>query len=91
MKSAAQIAVSNYEFVDAGSETGQRLVAQRNLDVGSSAYVLDGERVLSRSDMMISVVRDMRLVGPLFAALIRLAPYSWHERAYDWLVRHRIR
>jgi predicted DCC family thiol-disulfide oxidoreductase YuxK len=91
MKNVADIAVSNYEFVDASSTRGRELSLERDLDTESSAYVLDGNRTIEKSDMALEVIRDVRGIGPLLSAIMRLLPHAWRDRAYEWLVRHRIK
>jgi predicted DCC family thiol-disulfide oxidoreductase YuxK len=91
MKDAADKTVSNYEFIDATSEEGRRLVQEKNLQIDSSAYVLDGERTLSKSDMALEFLHDVRMIGPALATLGKLIPVSTRDDIYEWLVRHRIK
>src|SRR5262249_44364489 len=91
IQSAAEKSVSNYDFIDATSEEGKKLGVEKNLDFEKSAYLIDGERIVSHSDMVLEVVGDIRFIGPALAALSRILPREWREYLYEWLVRHRIR
>ena len=91
MKNAAYKTVSNYDFVDSTSTEGKRLIAENSLDIEKSAYVLDSGKVLSRSDMALEVIGDIRFIGPIFAGVGRIVPRAWRDGMYGWVVRHRIR
>ena len=91
MKSAADKTVANYDFIDATSDEGRKIAMEKNLDVGKSAYLVDGDRIVSHSDMALEVVGDVRFFGPVLAGLGRLLPHAWREGMYEWIVHHRIR
>jgi predicted DCC family thiol-disulfide oxidoreductase YuxK len=55
-----------------------------------SVLVVDGGRVLARSDALLAVVR--RLPGPWWAlGALRVVPRSWRDRAYDAIASRRHR
>jgi predicted DCC family thiol-disulfide oxidoreductase YuxK len=91
MKSAADKTVSNYVFLAAESDEGKKLITERNLDIGKSAHLIDGDKILSRSDMALEVIGDMRFIGPALATLLRNIPQRRRDSMHEWLVRHRIR
>jgi predicted DCC family thiol-disulfide oxidoreductase YuxK len=91
MQSAAEKTVANYDFIDAGSEKGKKIATELNLDIEKSAYVIDGERIVSHSDMALEVIHDMQFFGPALASLGKILPRAMRERMYEWLVKHRIK
>ncbi len=90
LKNTADMAVSNFDFVDAHSEVGKTLASQNKLEINASAYILDKGTILAKSDMALEVIGDVPIVGRIFAACLRTIPRTYRDAAYEWLVRHRI-
>jgi predicted DCC family thiol-disulfide oxidoreductase YuxK len=51
MQSAAEKATTGYKFVDVSSEAGKKIIAEKNLDIEKSAYLIDQDRRIHHFDV----------------------------------------
>ncbi len=73
------------------TEPGQSLLKKLHMAAADfeTMVVLDGRRVLIKSDAVLRLAECMHAPWPLIAAVLRLVPRRWRDRGYDWVANHR--
>lgn len=75
------------DFIGMNTDEGQRIIATHQLDMHRSAYVIDGENISGRAEMMREVLSRGGSIGFLLSLPFRV-PYLGNA-LYDLLARHR--
>ena len=81
-----------FRFAALQSETGRQLLQRFGLDSAAfdTVVLVDGERVFTRSDAALEVLR--RLGRPWsWLAILRWLPHSFRNVVYNWVARNRYR
>lgn len=81
-----------FKFAALQSETGQALLqkfelSQENFD---TVILVDGERIFTRSDAPLEIVRRLGGAWSLLA-VFKIIPRSIRNAVYDWIARNRYR
>lgn len=75
------------DFIGMNTEEGRRIISEHKLDMRRSAYVIDGENISGRADMMRKILSHGSIIGFLLSLPFRI-PYL-SNALYDLLARHR--
>lgn len=81
-----------FRFASQQSPAGRALLDRHGVaPLPDTVVVIDGDRVLVRSDAVVHILRGLGGVWPAIAGLARLVPRRVRDGAYDLVARHRHR
>lgn len=82
-----------FRFAALQSPTGQTLLRRHALPTADfdTVVVVDGDRVLTRSDAVLRILAGLGFPWSLLAAVLQVVPRRLRDVAYAWIVRNRYR